>query len=321
MGKRKLHDSSFYQCDWTGFTMQSSNCYMPTWASSLPNEKVSKRGSYCNWESVVAHANYRFIIEKKIDQDDLDRVHLHVASVVGVGPKCAPHYTELEHIKDSRGFSAEKFSMLKFHDECCYETGELETVKIKTDGSIEAHSVDSTNGKFEIRGQKMFPVRKSKQAKMCVFHSDGSSEDAKPPAINKLATSLFKMQMYGDVIVTCISGEESFMPRVRFVDYNRDTFMAEFIKKKRGSAPDMTTEEYGKVKGDMAAAAASFEAGLSATALPPALLAKVKKLKPVSGSAIAKKAIADKLPGWEKSRIAQESAALFVNTVLADERA
>ena len=159
--------------------MQSSNCYMPTWASSLPNEKASKRGSYCNWESVVAHANYRFIIEKKIDQDDLDRVHLHVASVVGVGPKCAPHYTELEHIKDSRGFSAEKFSMLKFHDECCYETGELETVKIKTDGSIEAHSVDSTNGKFEIRGQKMFPVRKSKQAKMCVFHSDGSSEDAR----------------------------------------------------------------------------------------------------------------------------------------------
>ena len=34
---------------------------MPTWVSSLPNEKASKRGSYCNWESVVAHANYRFI--------------------------------------------------------------------------------------------------------------------------------------------------------------------------------------------------------------------------------------------------------------------
>ena len=81
MGKRKLHDSSFYQCDWTGFTMQSSNCYMPTWASSLPNEKASKRGSYCNWESVVAHANYRFIIEKKIDQDDLDRVHMGILMV------------------------------------------------------------------------------------------------------------------------------------------------------------------------------------------------------------------------------------------------
>ena len=156
-------------------------------------------------------------------------------------------------------------------------------------------------------------------AASCVFRSDGSSEDAKPPAINKLATSLFKMQMYGDVVVTCISGEESFMPRVRFVDYNRDTFMTEFIKKKRGSAPDMTTEEYGKLKGDMAAAAASFEAGLSATALPPALLAKVKKLKPASGSAIAKKAIAGKLPGWEKSRIAQEGAALYVDTLLADE--
>ena len=31
MGKRKLHNTHFYQCDWTGFAMQDSNCYMPSW--------------------------------------------------------------------------------------------------------------------------------------------------------------------------------------------------------------------------------------------------------------------------------------------------
>ena len=29
MGKKKLHGETIYQCDWTGFPMRNSNCYVP----------------------------------------------------------------------------------------------------------------------------------------------------------------------------------------------------------------------------------------------------------------------------------------------------
>ena len=29
MGKRKLHELHYYQCDWTGLNMDQSYCYMP----------------------------------------------------------------------------------------------------------------------------------------------------------------------------------------------------------------------------------------------------------------------------------------------------
>ena len=57
MGKRKLHHSIYYQCDWTGLPMHKSHCYMPHVAKDKKGRQViAKRGSYCNWESVVAHA-------------------------------------------------------------------------------------------------------------------------------------------------------------------------------------------------------------------------------------------------------------------------
>ena len=53
MGKRKIHNSTFYQCDWTGYAMRAPYCYLPQWTSA---GKLIKKGCYCNWESVVAHA-------------------------------------------------------------------------------------------------------------------------------------------------------------------------------------------------------------------------------------------------------------------------
>ena len=43
MGKRKLHNKSFFQCDWTGFPMNKSYCYMPTWDTN--NKLVKKRAT------------------------------------------------------------------------------------------------------------------------------------------------------------------------------------------------------------------------------------------------------------------------------------
>ena len=51
MGKRKMHGLSYYQCDWTGFPMRNSNCYLPDYRDGV----LQKRGHYCNWEAVQAH--------------------------------------------------------------------------------------------------------------------------------------------------------------------------------------------------------------------------------------------------------------------------
>ena len=53
MGKRKQHGITYYQCDWTGLPMRSTNCYMPTWNG----DKLVKHGSYAYWECVVAHVH------------------------------------------------------------------------------------------------------------------------------------------------------------------------------------------------------------------------------------------------------------------------
>ena len=53
MGKRKQHGITYYQCEWTGLPMRSTNCYMPTWNG----DKLVKHGSYAYWECVVAHVH------------------------------------------------------------------------------------------------------------------------------------------------------------------------------------------------------------------------------------------------------------------------
>ena len=72
MGKRKLHNATYYQCDWTGFPMRCANCFMPSWSTE---GKLIKKGSYCNWESVLAHARHLYNVEKTLEAHDRERVH------------------------------------------------------------------------------------------------------------------------------------------------------------------------------------------------------------------------------------------------------
>ena len=51
MGKRKISGHTYYQCDFTGFPMKNTNCYLPSWTA---DGKLQKKGSFCNWESVIA---------------------------------------------------------------------------------------------------------------------------------------------------------------------------------------------------------------------------------------------------------------------------
>ena len=78
MGKRKMHGQSIYVCDWTGYPMRNSNCYMPYWQSG----KLLKKGNYCNWESVLAHAEHnRF--EGSIDLEEHCKITQHIKEIIG----------------------------------------------------------------------------------------------------------------------------------------------------------------------------------------------------------------------------------------------
>ena len=104
MGKRKMHGDTFYQCDYTGFPMRHAYCYMPTWDQS---GKLVKKGSYCNWESVLAHAAMSHY-------EDFDRVKAHVVAITGTERlRAAPDYADLYHIKGP-------MSPLQYHEECTF---------------------------------------------------------------------------------------------------------------------------------------------------------------------------------------------------------
>ena len=79
MGKRKLHAASFYQCEWTGLPMRQPYCYMPSWS---PTDKLLRKGSYCNWESVAAHAQYNFD-KCLIDQETHEDITRYVNNLCG----------------------------------------------------------------------------------------------------------------------------------------------------------------------------------------------------------------------------------------------
>jgi len=305
MGKRKLHDLSFYQCDWTGLPMNASNCYMPSWSSSA-DKKLVKRGSYSNWESVLAHAQHRYDVDKQIETEELERIRDHVAGVVGAVPERAPHYSEMDYMGGH-------LSKEEFHSKCCYETGELTCVCIRPDGLVEEQTIDSNDGNFDTLslGEMISPVRKASQSTLAVFYKGVGQR-------NEIASSIFKLKMDGEVTVLRVSKESCFMPRTRFVNYSLSEFNDEFGKKKRAPSVGMTKEEYGEAKKGMQRDAARFEANVSSGTLPPVDMSRVKKSKYLTGKQLADKAVADKLPGWEKALANRQSTS---PALLADERA
>ena len=87
MGKRKQHGITYYQCDWTGLPMRSTNCYMPTWNG----DKLVKHGSYAYWECVVAHVHE---LEKAGDLLDVEarRILEHVHPELSRRAQCIGTY-------------------------------------------------------------------------------------------------------------------------------------------------------------------------------------------------------------------------------------
>ena len=297
MGKRRLHNQSYYQCDWTGFPMKNSNCFMPSW--TLDN-KLIKKGSYCNWESVLAHAKHVYEVEKQLEDTDLQRIQDFVKVQMGdtIHMTEAPHFTDLEHFKrdGTRCLTAEEY-----HNACCYQTNEVFAVKINEAGHAFELLMDTHEGKFDFSKYIKAPAnwdqqpsmfqsyrKKHKEKELCIFYHPDRRNGL---ALNSLASNLFKMQIYGEVLLVQCTKEASFMPRERYVNYTLQEFQDNFMRKRKRAAQDVVSvapEEYNVLKAEMQESLAAYEKQAAMTALPPNQLVKAAKLPPTNGRDLAR---------------------------------
>ena len=302
MGKRKLHNNTYYQCDWTGFPMKGSNCYLPTWTL---DDKLIKKGSYCNWESVLAHAQHIFDVEKQLEPKDLERIKDFVKVQMGdtVHSTDAPHYTDLEHFKQdgTRNLSAEEY-----HKACCYQTDEVVAVKINEAGHVYEVLIEERDGNYDFARFLKTPANwdltpscfqsfrkgKHKEKELCVFyHPSAGRVSGNGLEFNTLASNLFKMQIYGEVVLVQCTKEACFMPRERYVNYTIAEFNDNFMRKRKRVVQDtvsLDAEQYGALKAEMQQSLSAYEEQAVSLASVPGLLAKAAKCPPTNGRDLAR---------------------------------
>lgn len=238
MGKRKLHNNTYFQCDWTGLPMRQTNCYMPDWNES---GRLLKHGSYACWEAVVAHAQE----ELGADDPKMKKIQEHVDDLVGCAVKSAPHWSQLAWF--ARGEKEDVVnSPTEFLDVCRKQEGLVVAVRIMADGSAHEVFCDTKciTDKFEthltrpfslmgpMHGPQSFQtVRKkgNKDRDLTVFY--WPFKNGLP--FNAVASNAFKMQIYGDALLVNQTKEPCFMPRERFVNYFIGNYNEQFSAKNK----------------------------------------------------------------------------------------
>ena len=282
MGKRKMNGSSYYLCEWTGLPMKNSNCFMPHW--SLEN-KLTKKGSYCNWESVLAHATHIYEVDKQLEENEYKRIRDYVHSVVGTYVEDAPSFNQLTHFGGNLSATA-------YHEKCCVETGEVTVVRIDTTGAAQETMLDTKEGKvdfgwFQGPTNVLRTTRKgrSKDKELCIIYEPDCMEP------NAAASALFKMQLKGDVLLMQSSKEPSFMPRERYTDFTLEDYEESFSRKRKRVEPTVEAlgpDEFKAVNKEMQKKLHHHEQKDSMRALPPADLVKASKMPPTNGHMLAK---------------------------------
>lgn len=294
MGKRKLHAQTYFQCDWTGLPMRQTNCFMPTW-----NEegKLVKHGSYTCWESVVAHAEE---LHKTGEITDwlLSKVKQYIDNAVGQTVHAAPHWSTLAWFAreetDVRITSPEDFIRV-----CSSNSSPVTAVHMASDGSmcevvctqdeVDAKFVKYLNRPFlhNADPQSFQTVRKKgvKDRDLTVFY--WPLKNGQP--FNSSASTMFKMQIYGDVLLVQQTKEPCFLPRERYVNYTLTMYQDQFSNKRSRKEPtSLTTEDYAIAKAEMASELKQVESEASAFASVPADLAKASILEPPAAQELAK---------------------------------
>ncbi len=310
-----MHQQTYFQCDWTGLPMRQTNCYMPSWNEA---GKLLKHGSYTCWEAVIAHA-------VEMQTDELGKIRDHVNNLVGCTVKSAPHWSKLAW------YARDECDLIEtprdFLDACCKNEGPVMAVRMMTDGNV--HEVicsqDDIQSKFtefltrpfNLQGpthepQSFQTVRKkgTKDRDLTVFYwpfKNGLT-------FNQTASNIFKMQIYGDVLLVQQTKEPCFLPRERYINYFATTFQEQFGKAKRkDSTPTFTPDEYGIAKAQMASELQQVEALASSYASEPGELAKASVLPPPSGKELAELLVAQgQMPPKKKHRVMPHAPSVAV---------
>lgn len=295
MGKRKLNGTSFWQCDWTGLPMKQAHCYWPSWSTA---GKLFKKGSYCNWESVIAHAKFQ-LGKQMIEPQEHDKILEHIENVTGTVVEPAPHYDVLAHTKG-------RMTASEFHDACVFQKHPITGVKISPDGDVfecilSPDTTSDNTGRFRFEHYLHKPFN-NHHGPPNMFHSmrkkgKGTERDLsvwyyadKSLPHNTHASNLFKMQLYGDVLLVQQSREQSFLPRERYISFTRTHFDEQFCKKrKRQEVQCMSMSGYAEAKVQMQDALNQYEARAAAGAVPPKQMACTPTTAPIDGRSLAKK--------------------------------
>lgn len=281
MGKRKLHNHAFNCCDYTGFPFKGTGaCYLPRWI----NGKMSKSGTFCNWESVLAHA-MQLEQAGKMTAEEVQEVQNHILTTTGAQyVRPAPPVTELLHVKGS-------LTMESFHRACCAADAPINCVKITPEETFDVLVSPSADGTFAFHDYMHPPYGGGTPSR---FHTTrkarGSSQRdltvwfyaSKALVPNPLASNLFKMTLYGDVLITASTRESSFLPRERYISFTKADFETAFTKRRKtkSDVAAITIKDYNKMKSEMESSLRTFEEAWKREAVRPEDISKIMRMPP-----------------------------------------
>ena len=296
MGKRKIHNQTYFQCDWTGLPMRSTNCYMPNWSDT---GKLLKHGSYCCWEAVIADATEQYSAHE-INDERYQRICEHVNELTGTVVQAAPHWGRLAWFAREQGKDVIHNGEHFLHLCCSLDTSPIMAVRMTADGTTSEVLCDQNTilAKFAGHLTRPFTVapeqtphsfqtmrkKSNKERDLTIFYWPYKNG----LMLNETATNLFKMQIYGDVLIVQQSKEPCFIPRERYCSYFQSLFNEQFTTKKRKDNPTtLSTDDYEVAKAQMASELRQVEALASSEAALPGELAKASNLPPPSGQELA----------------------------------
>ncbi len=337
MGKGKLHDKPMYRCDYTGVPMPTAGFQL---GQTKPGStKVSKTGNFLNAEAAVA---YLYLLD--IDADTRKCMHDWVNGQVGAVVSPAPHLSRLQWLQTYVApppDAAENYTITnaEYFDQMCISTfapftavhlshtgrateiaGDYRTAdSYFTEHLLPAPGGTNPDGTREIFGwpQRMIANLSkagAKKTKWPVHVFYRPFNNALPP--NKTASSLFKMQLWGDVVcVYATKNEASHYPRQRYTSFTLADFdqikSAAAPKRKRVEPQALTVEEYNQtVKQGMRDDLRAVEHVSTSLAENPNVLARAQVMPPPLGKELA--SIAD--PSGE-IRAGLKAQALAARTV------
>ena len=259
MGKRKINDIVYYQCDYTGMPMRASNCYIPSYSVA---GKLLKHGSYCCWEAVIAASGGDTNVQALVDE------------IVGCAVARAPDQCTLSWLSETGAIA----NIDEFLAACDDPNKPVHVIEIAVDGRLtEAVIARRAYASFTHRFTTMRKKGKEKAYEVC-FNGVG--------APNTVATQYFKQELSGNVYVALKSKELAIKERSRYLPLDIESFKTMFASRKR-KIDALDKSDYESVKTEMKNELMRVEAQAAQGTQKPADLAKAALMPPASGMEIA----------------------------------